>query len=87
MIIITIVCHTVSVTTGAPPAADPCGSVLSLVPSLVLRAPEGWVLCHLTNPQGNLEDTPCEDLLVALRGSLNAERLLESGNTVDVLTF
>ena len=82
MIIITIVCHTVSVTTGAP-----CGSVLSLVPSLVLRAPEGWVLCHLTNPQGNLEDTPCEDLLVALRGSLNAERLLESGNTVDVLTF
>ena len=69
-------------TTGASISHSDCGSVLSPVPSSEVQAPEGWILCHLTNPEGDEGDTPCTELLVGLRGDLNAESLLESGNTI-----
>ena len=78
----------VSSTTEHPPlSGGDCGGVglLDPVSLSVSRPKKGWVLCHLTTtPGGDKADTPCRDLLVELRGGLNAERLFESGNTVDL---
>ena len=80
------------VTTPSVPPVVPnaeCGRVLSSVPTSVVQAPEGWVLCQLTDPEPDLAETKCEDLLVGLRGQLNAVGLLGSGKdhvTRDIMT-
>ena len=56
-----------------------CGRIFSPIPASIAQAPEGWVLCYMSDVGLELQLTKCEDLLVGLLGGFDSVGLLAAG--------